>query len=120
MPGERPSELPEDLPDNVPDDFAEERPGPRRPKFGNPPPTRRPVHVLDAPTVEGRRVILMTPDGPLYDYRAASEVFSDDAGTWIKVVQEWRWYAWQEMPAATRPATCPRARAWSTTNVWVE
>lgn len=75
---------------------------------------------MDVPTVDGQRVVLMTPAGPLYDYRAASEVFSDDSGTWIKVVQEWRWYAWREMPDAVRPSSCPRSRAWSTTNVWVE
>ena len=93
--------------------------GPRRESFGIPP-TRRPQHVMDVPSVEGRRVILMTPAGPLYDYRAASEVFTDDSGSWIKIVQEWRWYAWREMPEASRPEACPRARAWSTTNVWLD
>lgn len=85
-----------------------------------PPPPLTPRHVLDVPSVIGRRLILMTPDGPKRDYRAASDVIIDDSGSHIRVVEEWRWYAWLAMDESTRPASCPRARAWSATNVWVE
>jgi hypothetical protein len=91
----------------------------KRRRYPPPPPTT-PRHVLDVPTVIGQRLILMTPNGPLRDYRAASEVIIDDSGSWIRVVAEHRWYAWLETPEDTRPPSCPRAKAWSTTNVWVE
>jgi hypothetical protein len=111
-----------DEPDIVVDGrgVARDAAGARRKSYGPPPDKGPPPHVLDVPAVTGRRLILMTENGPIYDCRAASEVFADESGTWIKVVEEWRWYAWREMPEPTRPPSCPRARAWSTTNIWVE
>lgn len=102
--------------DGVPRDVTSAR----RRFYGPPPPPRPPQHVLDVPTVLGRRLILMYDDGPVHDVRAASEVWTDDSGTWIKVVEEWRWYAYLESDPTTRPPSCPRAIAWATTNVWVE
>lgn len=91
----------------------------QRRRYG-PPPATQPRHVFDVPSVIGQRLILVTPDGPIRDYRAASDVIIDDAGSWIRVVPEWRWYAWLQQPEETRPPACPRSKAWSTTNVWVE
>lgn len=85
-----------------------------------PPPPLTPRHVLDVPSVIGRRLILMTPTGPKRDFRAASDVIVDESGSHVRVVEEWRWYRWLAMPEDTRPEACPRARAWSATNVWVE
>lgn len=92
----------------------------RRKSYGPPPPPRAPRHVTDAASVKGRRLILMKADGPVYDVRAASEVWSDDAGQWIAVVEEWRWYAWVQADLESRPASCPRSVAHPVVNVWVE
>jgi hypothetical protein len=91
----------------------------RRKKFPQPPAVIA-VPVDDVASVYGRRVVHQKEDGPVYDLRAASEVFTDSSGSWIKVVREWRWYAWLATPAAARPEVCPRAIALATLNVWVE
>jgi len=70
--------------------------------------------------VNGRRLILMTAEGPVCDVRATSEVWSDDAGQWIAIAEEWRWYAWLHTTAQARPSGCPRSIAHPTVNVWVE
>src|SRR5687767_1086881 len=62
----------------------------RRKAFGQPPPVLA-IPVVDVPSVLGRRVVCVNEHGPIYDRRAASEVFTDDSGSWIKVVEEWRW-----------------------------
>ena len=85
-----------------------------------PPAPGTPVPVEDLPRVFGRRLILMRDDGPHYDYRAASEVFSDSEGSWIRIISEAAWYRWCELPADSRPASPPHARAWSTRYVFVE
>ena len=92
----------------------------RRESYGPPPPPRPPRHVTDVANVNGRRLILMTADGPVHDVRAASEVWSDDAGQWVMIAEEWRWYAWTRAPTNTRPGSCPRSVAHPVLNVWVE
>jgi hypothetical protein len=91
----------------------------RRKKFPQPPAVVA-VPVEDVASVYGRRVVHQREDGPVYDLRAASEVFTDSSGSWIKVVREWRWYAWLATPKQSRPQICPRAIALATLNVWVE
>jgi hypothetical protein len=91
----------------------------RRRSYGSPP-APRPVPVVDVPSVYGRRLIHMTADGPVYDLRAVSEVFTDSAGSWVRQVREAQWYAWLLTPRDQRPSTCPRAVALPTLNVWVE
>lgn len=91
----------------------------RRKQYPQPAPVVA-IPVVDVATVYGRRVVHQKEDGPVYDLRAVSEVFTDAAGTWIKVVPEWRWYAWIATPEDKRPETCPRATALPTLNVWVE
>jgi hypothetical protein len=86
-----------------------------------PPPGPAPLRLLDAGEVTGRRVIYVDPDaGPIYHQRAASEVFEDTEGQWVKVVEEWRWQAWLAIPADRRPAECPRAKIYSLTNLWLD
>jgi len=93
---------------------------PRRVSYGRPPVPRGPLHVTDVPTAIGRRLVLMTNDGPIIDLRAASDVWADDAGQWISIAEEWRWYAWQQIPVESRPPRCPRTIAHPVINVWVE
>jgi hypothetical protein len=91
----------------------------RRKQHRQPPPVVA-VPVVDVASVYGCRVVHQKESGPVYDLRAVSEVFTDAAGSWIKVVPEWRWYAWIASPESSRPQTCPRATALPTLNVWVE
>lgn len=68
-------------------------PARRFPFFGVPP-ARTPVPVEDVPAVRGKRVILSTPEGFIYDVRAASEVLRDEKGAFVWVVSEVAWYRW--------------------------
>jgi hypothetical protein len=79
-----------------------------------------PIPVVDSPNVLGSRVICVNQRGPIYDLRAASDVFTDESGTWVRIVSERRWYAWLEESPESRGAACPRAVAWPAANVWVE
>lgn len=85
-----------------------------------PPAPGRPVPVEELPNVLGRRLVLMRSDGPIYDHRAASEVFTDDQGSWVRVVAESQWYQWSAAPVEDRPPQCPHARVWPTRYVFVE
>lgn len=49
------------------------------PYFGVPP-DRQPRPAANEPALTGKRVILSTPEGFVYDMRAASELRSDGAG----------------------------------------
>lgn len=49
------------------------------PYFGVPP-TREPRPAVEEPALVGKRVVLSTPDGFIYDMRAASEVRTDGQG----------------------------------------
>jgi hypothetical protein len=91
----------------------------RRKVYPQPPPIA-PVPVVDVPSVLGRRVICVNERGPIYDLRASSEVFTDDSGSWIRVVSERRWYAWLDEARESRGSSCPRSIAWAATNVWLE
>lgn len=67
---------------------------PRYPFFGEPP-TRRPRPVVDEPALRGKRVILSTPEGFVYDVRAASEVYlRGDGRKIVDVVSEEAWFRW--------------------------
>lgn len=92
----------------------------RRESYGPPPAPKQPSHVTDVASVNGRRLVIMTADGPVRDVRATSEVWTDDAGQWIAISEEWRWYAWLHTDPVSRPSSCPRSVARPTVNVWVE
>jgi hypothetical protein len=66
--------------------------------WGPPPPAPAPVHVTELESVLGRRLILVQESGPVYDLCAASEVWTDDSGSWIKIVEDWRWHTWANTP----------------------
>jgi hypothetical protein len=92
----------------------------RRESYGPPPPPLPPRHVTDVASVNGRRLILMTAHGPEHDLRATSEVWTDDAGQWIAIAEEWRWYAWTHTAEHLRPSSCARSIAHPVLNIWVE
>jgi hypothetical protein len=64
------------------------------PYFGAPP-ARAPVPAEQVPALRGKRVVLSTPEGFVYDMRAASKLVRDDAGNaYVWVVSEVDWYRW--------------------------
>ncbi len=68
-------------------------PAHKLPYFGRPP-ARDPQPVTDVPALRGKRVILSTPEGFVYDVRAASEIVSGPEGDWVWVVSEVDWFRW--------------------------
>lgn len=62
------------------------------PYFGVPP-DRKPRPVTTEPALMGKRVILSTPDGFVYDMRAASELRTDGAGNLsLQILTEEHYY----------------------------
>jgi hypothetical protein len=78
---------------------------PAYPYFGVPP-TRHPRPALNEPALVGKRVILSTPEGFVYDMRAVSRVCRDANGREIiDIVSEEDYYRWmftQQAPSAER------------------
>lgn len=66
----------------------------RHPFFGEPP-AREPRPAADEPALRGKRVILSTPEGFVYDARAASEIYRrGDGRKVVDVVSEEHWFRW--------------------------
>ena len=87
---------------------------PRYPYFGTPP-SRQPRPAADEPSLKGKRVVLSTPEGFVYDMRAASEVYTDGEGKRvIDIVAEGAWFRW--MYTHQRPTT----QSYPEHLVWVE
>jgi hypothetical protein len=86
----------------------------RYPYFGVPP-ARQPRPATDEPALKGKRVILSTPEGFVYDMRAASEIYCDgDGRPIVDIVAEGTWFRW--MYIGSRPETQP----FPSHLVWVE
>jgi len=86
----------------------------RYPYFGVPP-AREPRPAADEPALQGKRVILSTPEGFVYDMRAVSRIQKDSEGRdVIEIVTEEDYYRWM----FTRSA--PEATAYPAHLVWVE
>jgi len=84
------------------------------PYFGVPPP-RQPRPAAEEPSLPGKRVVLSTPEGFIYDMRAVSRVYRDKSGRQlVDIVSDedyFRWMLIQHSPVAT---------PYSVTLVWVE
>jgi hypothetical protein len=66
----------------------------RWPFFGEPP-ARKPRPAMREPALRGKRVILSTGEGFVYDMRAATEVYLDDErNPTVDIVSEEHWYRW--------------------------
>lgn len=95
--------------------------GPVEPITWGEPPVMRWVPIEDVPGSVGARVCLMTPEGPEFDHRAVSEVFSDETGGWfVHIAHEAQWWDWVHQKPAERADRVPRATCWPTRHVWVE
>lgn len=87
---------------------------PGYPWFGVPP-TREPKPSATVPTLFGKRVILSTPEGFVYDMRAVSERYVDaDNRDTIDIASEEAYFRWMLLSVP------PRTAAWSAHLVWVE
>ena len=86
----------------------------RYPYFGIPP-SRQPRPAADEPSLKGKRVVLSTPEGFVYDMRAASEIYRDgDGNRVIEIAAEAAWFRW--MYTHVRPTT----QCYPEHLVWVE
>jgi len=83
------------------------------PYFGVPP-ARQARPAEEEPSLTGKRVILSTPEGFIYDMRAVSRIYRDDAGREVVdiVTDEdyFRWMLTEYCPAAT---PYPAALVWA-------
>ncbi len=86
----------------------------RWPYFGAPP-TRPPRPAMKEPALRGKRVILSTPEGFVYDMRAAAEAYlGEDGQSYVDIVSEEHWYRWM---FTDRP---PEVEPYRLHLVWVE
>lgn len=84
------------------------------PYFGFPP-TRAPRPVSAEAALVGKRVILSTPEGFVYDMRAVSRIYRDAAGREsVDIVTEEDYYRWM----LTRQS--PKSQPFPARLVWVE
>lgn len=84
----------------------------RYPYFGIPP-ARQPRPAVDEPALRGKRVILSTPEGFVYDVRAISQIHRDAKGDdLVDVVTEEDYYRWMFLQAAPRPTSFPMHLVW--------
>jgi hypothetical protein len=87
---------------------------PAYPYFGVPP-TRAPRPALDEPALVGKRVILSTPEGFVYDMRAVSRIYKDvNDREIVDIVSEEDYYRWMFTQQA------PNAEKFPALLVWVE
>lgn len=84
------------------------------PWFGRPP-AREPLPSARVPALRGKRVILSTPEGFVYDMRAATDRYVDEQNRdVVDVVSEEAWYRWMLVDVEPQRAT------WAAHLVWVE
>lgn len=84
----------------------------RYPYFGVPP-ARQPRPAADEPTLKGKRVILSTAEGFVYDMRAASESYRDgQGGKVIDIVAEGAWFRWIYAGDRPHPQRFPEHLVW--------
>ena len=86
----------------------------RYPYFGKPPP-REPRPASEVPALRGKRVILSTPEGFVYDMRAISQIYrSGDGRDVIDIVTEEHYFRWMFIEVT------PPSEAFPSHLVWVE
>lgn len=87
---------------------------PRYPYFGVPP-TRQPRPASTEPALTGKRVILSTPEGFIYDMRAAGELRTDGQGHAIIDILAEQHYFDNLLNGRTTPAV-----PWPAHLVWID
>ncbi|RYP88651.1 hypothetical protein EKO23_01815 [Nocardioides guangzhouensis] len=86
----------------------------RYPYFGIPP-ARQPLPAEEVPALKGKRVVLSTPDGFVYDMRAVSDIHPDKhSRPSIAIMTEEAYYEWM------LTGRVPEIRDFPAHLVWVE
>jgi len=84
----------------------------RYPYFGVPP-TRPPRPARTVPALRGKRVILSTPEGFVYDIRAVSQIEADEEGQdVVAVVSEEDYFRWMFLERRPEPRRFPARLVW--------
>jgi hypothetical protein len=84
----------------------------RYPYFGVPP-AREPRPAADEPALRGKRVILSTHEGFVYDVRAISRIRLDEASEEVvDVVTEEDYFRWMLLKAPPQPTSYPSHLVW--------
>ena len=82
------------------------------PYFGKPP-ARVPRPAMGEPALSGKRVILSTPEGFIYDMRAVGEVRTDgEGGVVVDILSEVSYYEKRFTGREAKPATWPAHLVW--------
>lgn len=82
------------------------------PYFGIPP-DRQHRPAADEPTLAGKRVILSTPEGFIYDMRAVGELRTDGQGNLVvDIVTESHYFEERFAGARVQPVTWPAHLVW--------
>jgi hypothetical protein len=85
---------------------------PRYPYFGKPP-AREPRPASQVPALRGKRVILSTPDGFVYDMRAISQIYRDgDGRAIIDIASEEHYFRWMFTDRHPTSETFPAHLVW--------
>jgi hypothetical protein len=84
----------------------------RYPYFGVPP-SRQPRPAAEEPALNGKRVILSTPEGFVYDMRAVSELRTDGKGNLVvDVLSEIHFFERRVAGRCHEPAVWPAHLVW--------
>ncbi|MGA8209226.1 MAG: hypothetical protein WB441_05555 [Nocardioidaceae bacterium] len=82
------------------------------PYFGVPP-SRRPRPVSEEPALTGKRVVLSTPEGFVYDMRAAGELRTDGEGNLVvDILAEVHYFEQRLGPSSHQPVAWPAHLVW--------
>jgi hypothetical protein len=82
------------------------------PYFGVPP-TRTPRPAVDEPALNGKRVVLSTPEGFVRDMRAVGEVRTDgEGGAVIDILSEANYYEKRFTGRHAEPVSWPAHLVW--------
>jgi hypothetical protein len=79
------------------------------------------VHISDVGSVLGKRLVYASQNGRVrYNLRAASEVYEDTEGRWVRLALEHDYFRWINTPESERSRWCPNCKAMSLVNLWVD
>lgn len=82
------------------------------PYFGRPP-SREPRPASEEPALSGKRVVLSTPEGFIYDMRAAGELRTDGEGNLVvDILTESHWFDHLLTGSLFEPAVWPAHLVW--------
>ena len=85
---------------------------PQRYPFFGVPPAREPRPAADEPALQGKRVILSTPEGFVYDMRAVSRITRTETADVIDILSDEAYYRWMFTRSAPKRTSYPVGLVW--------